>query len=68
MTVKRLIKELQKLPQDSPIIADVLGDEINAEIVRAGEFYSGDGCYITIDRTRCLQSRVRDIRIERGEE
>ena len=53
MKVKELIKELQKLPQESTVIADVLGDNNCAEIlgVRAGGGTHKAFSFITIDRT-----------------
>ncbi len=69
MTVKELIEQLQKLPQDNEIVADVLGDEKPAEVIcaRSRVFIKGRS-YIAVDRSRWLQDLAEDIKAMREEE
>ncbi len=63
MKVKELIKELQKLPQESTVIADVLGDENSAEIVsvRAGAKTYKAFSFIAIDRSEEVKMHLNFI-------
>ncbi len=69
MTVKELIEQLQKLPQDNEIVADVLGDEKPAEVIcaRSRVFIKGRS-YIAVDRSWWLKERAEDIKEMREEE
>ncbi len=69
MTVRELIKQLRKLPQDNEIMADVLGDERVAEIICARNHVCIEGkSFIAIDRSRWLQDLAEDIKAMREEE
>ena len=63
MKVKDLIKELQKLPQESTVIADVLGDENSAEIVsvKAGAKTYKAFSFIAIDRSEEVKMHLNFI-------
>ena len=65
MKVKDLIKALQKLPQESIVLADVLGDSDYAEIVGAKTgFGKGNGfVFIGVDRSEELKNQLNYISV-----
>ncbi len=63
MTVKELIAQLQKLPEDDEIVADVFGDDLDAEVVCVRKrAYLLDVCCIAVDRSRWLKEQTKDIK------
>ncbi len=69
MTVKELIRQLKKLPQDNEIMADVLGDERVAEVICArNHVYIEGKSFIAVDRSRWLEDLAEDIKAMREEE
>lgn len=69
MTVKELIKQLRKLPQNNEIMADVLGDERAAEIICARNHVLVEGrSFIAVDRSSWLEELAEDIKAMKEEE
>lgn len=69
MTVRELIKQLKKLPQENEIMADVLGDERVAQVICARNHVFIEGkSFIAVDRSRWLQNLAEDIKAMREEE
>ncbi len=59
MTVKELIEQLQKLPPDDRIYADIITDQrMNAEILNVQRY--GAASFIAVDRTKELEGLVED--------
>ncbi len=57
MTVKELIEQLQKLPPNDDIVAEVIGDDFVAGIIYASKYF-GDMSSIMVDRTRELEEHA----------
>lgn len=68
MTVKELIDSLKKLPPNNEVYANVLGEEMAADIIGVAGHYSGGGVStILVDRSRQLARNLQKIEDKRNE-
>lgn len=68
MTVKELIDSLKKLPPSNEIYANVLGEEMAADIIGVAGHYLGAGVStVLVDRSRQLAWNLRKVEDKRNE-